>query len=194
MPRYRSLLTALFAFIILLALVPVMAVGALSAGEHYTAAMLNINNGAAGRIDITVDRWSSDAERTRLMATLEQKGPDKLLDAVRDMPSAGRIGAPGQLSWDLRYARKIPNPDGGERIVLVTDRPINFGEAANQTRSLNYPFTVIELRLDRDGKGQGKMSTATKIVADKKNNTITLENWDLQPVQLTQVKRENSFN
>ena len=34
------------------------------------------------------------------------------------------------------------------------------------------------------------MSVATKIIADKENNIVTLENYDLQPVLLTNVKRE----
>ena len=84
----------------------------------------------------------------------------------------------------------MPLPDGGERVVLVTDRRIGFWEAANQPRSIDYPFTVIELRLNRDGEGEGKMSIATKIIADKENNIVTLENFETQPVRLTNVKRE----
>lgn len=174
MRSHRLLLTGLLGVVTSTAIVSVVVAG-LAAAEHYTAAAFNMNNSAVGHIDITVTQWSTDAQRDALLATLEAKGPDRLLDAVHDMPSVGRFGAPGQLSWDLRFARRIPNPDGGgERIVLVTDRPINFGEAANQTRSLNYPFTVIELRIDDEGRGEGKMSTATRIVVDKKNNAITL--------------------
>ena len=106
------------------------------------------------------------------------------------MPVVGHLGTPGNLSWDLRFARNIPLPDGGERVVLVTDRRIGFWEAANQPRSIDYPFTVVELRLNGDGTGEGKISVATKIVVDKDHNMITLENYDLQPVQLTNVKRE----
>ena len=84
----------------------------------------------------------------------------------------------------------MPLPEGGERIVLVTDRRIGFWEAANQPRSIDYPFTVIELRINRDGEGEGKMSIATKVIYDKKDNMITLENFQTQPVQLTNVKRE----
>lgn len=51
----------------------------------------------------------------------------------------------------------MPLPDGGERVVLVTDRRIGFWEAANQPRSIDYPFTVIELRLQADGEGEGKI-------------------------------------
>jgi hypothetical protein len=92
--------------------------------------------------------------------------------------------------WDLRFAWKTPQPDGGERVVLATDRRISFREAFRQTRSLDYPFTVIELRLNRDGEGEGMMSLATRIIPDKEANTVTLENWGTQPVTLTFVRRE----
>jgi hypothetical protein len=94
------------------------------------------------------------------------------------------------LGWDIQFARRRSLPDKGERVVLVTGRRISFWEATRQPRSIDYPFTVIELRLNSQGMGEGKMSVATKIIADKANNIITLENYDLQPVQLTNVKRE----
>jgi hypothetical protein len=158
--------------------------------EKYTATAMNINNGQAGNIDITVNRWSNDKQRDALMAVMVNKGPEKLLDALQDMPAMGHFGAPGNLSWDIHFARKSMLPDGGERVVLITDRRIGFWEAANQPRSIDYPFTVIELRLNRDGEGEGKMSIATKIMLDKKENMVTLENYETSPVRLTNVRRE----
>ena len=158
--------------------------------ERYSATALNINNGSAGPIDITVNRWSTDKERDGLRSVMLEKGPEKLLEALQDVRPVGHFGAPGKLSWDLRFARRTPLAEGGERVVLVTDRPINFREAVNQPRSFDYPFTVIELRLNKDGEGEGKMSVATKVIPDKEQNVITLENYELQPVQLTNVKRE----
>jgi hypothetical protein len=162
--------------------------------QRYTATAINTNtnNASAGTIDIAVDRWSTDKERDTLMSALLQKGPDKLLDVLHDMPPAGHFGAPGRLSWDLRFARRVPLAEGGERVVLVTDRRISFWEARNQPRSIDYPFTVIELRLNAEGEGEGKMSLATKVIHDKDNNMITLENYNLQPVLLTKVRRERA--
>jgi hypothetical protein len=162
--------------------------------ERYSATAINTNtnNPSAGTIDITVSRWSTDKQRDALIATLVDKGADKLLDVMQDMPSTGHFGAPGQLSWDLRFARKTPLPDGGERVVLVTDRRIGFWEATREPRSYDYPFTVIELRLNAEGDGEGKMSLATKVIHDKEHNTISLENYQLQPVMLTNVKRERT--
>jgi hypothetical protein len=158
--------------------------------ERYSATAMNINNGRAGNLDITVNRWSSDKQRDALMAVVMQRGPEKLLDALQDMPAVGHFGAPGNLSWDIHFARKMPLPDGGERVVLITDRRIGFWEAANQPRSIDYPFTFIDIRLNRDGEGEGKMSLATKVIYDKKDNMISLENFQTSPVLITNVKRE----
>jgi hypothetical protein len=62
----------------------------------------------------------------------------------------------------LHYAAQDPLPDGGRRIVLATDRPIRFWEAWHQSRTLDYPFTVIELRMDSDGTGEGKLALASR--------------------------------
>jgi hypothetical protein len=53
---------------------------------------------------------------------------------------------------------------------------------------MDYPFTLVEIRLNKDGEGQGKLSVATKISLNKKDNTIELENWGTEPVRLTTVK------
>jgi hypothetical protein len=126
------------------------------------------------------------------MKVLLDKGPEKLLDALQDVKRVGYIRTPDSIGWDLRFARKTRLPEGGDRVVLVTDRPIGFWEARNQPRTIDYPFTFVELRLNKDGQGEGKLSLATKIIADKENNIVTLENYDTQPVMLTQVRREKS--
>src|SRR5262245_3262314 len=166
----------------------------LGSPEHFSAAAIDMNRGAAGPIEIQVDRWSTDAQRDRLVKALLAKGADKLLDTLQDMPVMGHFNSPGRLGIDIRFARHYPGEDGGERVVLATDRRIGFLEARNQPRSIDYPFTIIELSLKRDGEGEGRMSLATKVIYDKKKNMITLENFQLQPVLLTQVKRTSSFN
>jgi hypothetical protein len=176
-----------------LALIPVVMSGQTKGSpEHFTAAAINMNRGSAGPIEIQVDRWSTDAQRDKLLAALLQKGAEKLLDTLQDMPVAGHFNAPGRLGIDIRFARHTPGEDGGERVVLVTDRRVGFLEAANQPRSIDYPFTVIDLKLNADGEGEGRMSIATKVIVNKEKNMITLENLDLQPVLLTQVKRVHS--
>jgi hypothetical protein len=74
--------------------------------------------------------------------------------------------------------------------VLATDRPIGFWEASHRPRTIDYPFTLVEVRLNADGEGEGKLSLATKITADKDGKTVVLEDYGSQPVLLTSVKRE----
>jgi hypothetical protein len=159
-----------------------------SGPERYTALAINMERGSSGSIEIVADRWSTDQDRDRLMSVMKKEGPEKLLDTLQNMPRVGYLRTPDSLGWDIRFARKIPGEDGGERVVLLTDRRIGFWEAVNRPRSIDYPFTVIELRLNRDGEGEGKMSLATKIIADGRSNIVTLENYDTQPVTLKNVK------
>ena len=152
--------------------------------------MSNVGRAGASRVDITITRWSTDAEREGLLTTFMEKGPDKLLDALQDSKPVGRINTPGTLGWELRAARYAPLPEGGSRIILVTDRPINFWEARAQPRRADYPFTLIEIRLKPDGTGDGKASVATKITYNKKTQTIELENYASEPLRLNEVKIE----
>ena len=157
---------------------------------RFTAAAVDMNRGVAGTVEFVVNRWSSDADRDRLTQVMFDKGPEKLLDALQRMPRMGYIRTPGSIGWDIRFARHMPAPDGGERVVLVTDRRMSFREVANRHRSVDYPFTVIELRLQKSGEGEGQVSVATRIIPDKGGKIVTLENYEIQPVLLTKVTRE----
>ena len=161
--------------------------------ERYVANAINIGTpgrAAAGTVEMVVERWSTDAERDRLMAVLLEKGPDTLLDELQKLPRVGYIRTPNSIGYDLHYARKARGEDSVEHVVLATDRYITFWEAVNRPRTVDYPFTLIELRIGPEGKGEGKMSIATKIMYDKKKNEIVLENYQSQPVLLTEVRKE----
>jgi hypothetical protein len=133
-----------------------------------------------------VDRWSTEAEQTSLVRTLQEKGPRAMLAALQDMRSVGRIRTPDSLGYDLRYAQQTPGEDGGRRIVIATDRPIGFWEAWHRPRSIDYPFTVIQMNIGPDGRGKGTLSIATKIRAY--GNIIELEDFATSPVMLTDIR------
>jgi hypothetical protein len=156
--------------------------------EDFTAiAIANDNLGSgAGTVLISIDRWSTDTERATLVTTLREKGPRALLDRLQDVRSVGRIRSPDSLGYDLRYAHQAKAEDGGRRIVIVTDRPIGFWEAWANARSVEYPFTVIQMQIGPDGTGKGTMSVATKVRAY--GDIIELENFSSAPVMLTEIK------
>jgi hypothetical protein len=66
---------------------------------------------------------------------------------------------------------------------------MGFRELAEQPRSVDYPFTLIEMHVDDDGFGEGRASVATKITWDAENRTLELENYTSDPVRLQNVKR-----
>jgi hypothetical protein len=151
-------------------------------------AIVNDNLGSgAGTVLIDITRWSTDVERAKLVSTLLELGPKDLLKELRDNQATGTIRTPDSLAYDLRFAHQTPLAEGGRRIVLATDRPIGFWEASRQPRTIDYPFTVIQMEIGRDGRGKGTMSYATKITARDKN-TIELENFSTSRVLLTDIQ------
>ena len=162
------------------------------APEKYNATAINMGNarGMAGRVLLSVDRWTTAHERQDLLKAFLAKGPEKLLEALQKSPKVGYIRLPNTLAWDLRYAFEMPLPEGGRRVVLATDRPIGFEEARTRPRRIDYPFTLLEIRFKKEGVGQGKMSVYTKIALSKDKQTIELENFDSEPVRLTEVRIE----
>jgi len=143
---------------------------------------------AATTYDINIERWSTPEEAARLKDILTEKGADALLEAVQKLPRVGSIARTGRLGWDIRFAQQIAAAGGGSRIVIATDRPMSFWEASNQPRSADYAFTLAEVRLGPDGKGEGKLVPAAKIEYDQESKTLEIENYNIEPVRLTQVE------
>ena len=137
---------------------------------------------------IYVERWSTEDERLALRKAFQEKGPQGLVDALHDTKPVGTIRTPERLAYDLRYAVQVPTEDGGRRLLIATDRPIGAVEAARNGRTTDYPFSLLELHLDKENKGEGKLALAMQIVVSKDGSQLELENYSSQPVQLKNVK------
>ena len=117
-----------------------------------------------------------------------------LASAVKDMTPAGYFWTSEVGGYVIRYAAKVPGTAAGEsRIVLLTDKrlgaakntwqPVPAGGTAN-----TYEFSLIELRLPAKGEGEGKASLVGTVTLDPATKTMTLENYEAQPVTLRAVK------
>jgi len=160
--------------------------------DQFSAVAVNIEapaGMAALPIDILVERYSTPAERDLVYNTM-MEAPKQLLSVIQKLPRIGAIRGASGIGWDLKYAWRIPGPNNTERVTIITDRPISFGEAVTQPRTIDYPFTVIELRIGSNGRGEGRMSIGTKVTADKETKTIILENFNATAVMLNDVRRE----
>ena len=161
--------------------------------------MSNNLTGANAVFEITVDKWSTADERAKLLATVPE-GQDKLLSALQKLPAKGRLRIPGwtgpdpqnyRLGWNLQYAWHEMLPEGGERIVLATDRYMSFRETVNNPRTTDYPFLLMQIHLTRDGKtGEGKMAAFAQIKFDKKKNVREIETYGTEPQRLNNITVE----
>ena len=128
-----------------------------SAPEGYTAFAVDMGfpgRTTAGPVEFVIERYSSDEERDRLMKVLVDKGPDKLLDTLQSLPRVGYFRTPNSIGYDIKFAHKHKGEDGGDVVTMMTDRYIGFWEAANRPRTIDYPFTLIEIRIGPAGEGR----------------------------------------
>jgi hypothetical protein len=158
--------------------------------QQFTALAANLSNvgtGRTNRVDITIDRWSSDEERELLRVELVEKGTDALFRKLQQMKPVGRISVDASLGWELRYAREVTQ-GGKRRIVFATDRPIGVAEARAATRTLDYKFMMGELRVGPDGRGDGEISPAVKLRYEPGLQLLELETFASEPIRLLQVR------
>lgn len=157
--------------------------------EEFTAFAINMGArtvGTTANLIITVNRWSSQADREQFVEVLRAKGSQGLLEVLRNAPRHGSLRTAESVGYELRYAVQDPGPDGGRHVMIVTDRPIGFFEASNRPHTIDYPLTVIEMQLRPDGKGEGTLALAARIIPAGKN--IVIENYDTQPIRLNRIE------
>ena len=115
-----------------------------------------------------------------------------LATALEQIPTVGYLWSSEVAGYALRYAGKVAGPDGGERIILITDRRLgnanDLWKLAEPGAAMKYEFSFIEMRLNAKGDGEGKTSLTGKIAPDSAVKILTPENYDALPVVLKNVK------
>ena len=174
----------------------VVAVAQTETVERFTATTVNMQpEGEAIRIDVL--RWPSQTDRREVLSHLRGAEQEDADAAREDSPLVGYLWpSSGGLGFALIYAHRFTAQDGGEHITVVTRRPLGPPgwapwQATGGTRSMTADdFTVVELRLDSSGNGEGKMSLATEVTFDENVNTVSLANYDAAPILLEDLKRQ----
>jgi hypothetical protein len=159
-----------------------------------TTAALSVGAGVALKIDIL--HWSTDDDAAKLVATFKDKGDKAWFEALQSAPSVGYVwAATSSLGYSVKSARRVTMPNGGARILLALDRPLGSWDrpawkaAGNPT---DYAFTVIELRVNKAGIGEGKVSLTGKVAVDEGAKAIALESYATDPVTVKGVKRTDA--
>lgn len=145
-------------------------------------------SGELGPVEIVINRFSTTVEKNRAMDAFAERGPAGLQEALQQAPSVGRLSAPGDQGYDLRYAAELRGENGDRHVIIASDQGMAFFEAADRPRSADYPFTVVQLQMDRNGHGRGLASAYAGITLDKHQGSIVLENLGDQPVMLNNLQ------
>jgi len=181
---------------------------------HDTAALslrATITSAAdAGALTITLSRWSTEAERTPLLAALAAPPPApagpaasggraggrgrsgrgapppppsplaRLSTAIKAAPTLGYIWTGGVTGYSIKYAWRSPATGDQARIVLVTERRLDSHAPDRSPASGgdgDADFTLIEMRIDRQGVGEGKTSLTTSVAIDTDAKTLALDGY-----------------
>jgi hypothetical protein len=143
----------------------------------------------AGRsfgLNLYITGWTTNQQVQDYISVLKEKGPDGLVRAMEKTSDVGRISPAGFVGTGFRFARYRPTANGGLHIVMVTNRPMSFGELYNNGRSTDYQFGIVVLNVDKDGKGTGQLAPVCKIRFNKKNE-LEIENFGQKPFRLANV-------
>ena len=95
------------------------------------------------------------------------------MDALGKMKARGRVAITGGgVGYQIAYIRNIPTAKG-RTIRIITDRPINIGEATFNTRSKDYDLTLLEVHLDDADKDKsaGNLIVGGRFTVNKKEKT-----------------------
>lgn len=157
--------------------------------EEFTAIAANISNvGAAGLVPVTirVERWTGPEEQEKLLGALRDSGQDEFLKELTRAKVVGWIATPTSLRYDFFYAQQQPT-DNGRKIMMITDRPMQIAERMSASPSRDYPFSVIELHIDKDGRGSGTLAQLVQLRLS--GNFLGIENLATAPIKLNDVRK-----
>jgi hypothetical protein len=202
MISHRSMLRGIVAFAAIVAAVPALAqqpedarVPTKKDPIRFRAFAVNMQAGMSGVVDLVIERWTTEAEREMLLAkvataTDRPGGQDELVNALQGIATrTGYIKTSNSLGWDLKYAWQNELADGVRQLVIATDKPISFFAAARNTRSLDYPFSLLDIRFPAGGgKGEGKLLANSAISTE--GGKLHIELYGQEATRLTNVEEK----
>ena len=125
-----------------------------------------------------------------------QTPQSSLAAALKKAPTVGILWTSETVGYSIKYAYRLTQPDGGERIILATDRRVgewsNLWQTSAPIQASDYPFSIIELRLNSKGEGEGRGALTGKVVVDTAAKTVALDQYATLPVVLKGVKRQGA--
>jgi hypothetical protein len=157
-----------------------------TANLHVTGAT---GGAGAATIQIDVQRYSPDFDRTSVENALKSGGYPAFLTALRKAPVVGTVSQ-GDQKWSIRWARERPAKNG-RTLVFVTDQPVFFigGGRVDAKPREGYEVAVIQVNIDDAGIGEGSMAAAARVKPGG-DAGVQIDDYADKPIKLTSVVRK----
>jgi hypothetical protein len=140
-------------------------------------------------IQIQIQRYTPDFDRTSVETALKGGGYPAFLTALRKAPQVGAV-AVGDQTFPIRWARELKT-DKGRTIVVVTDTPVFFvgGGRKDPKSREGYKVAVIQLLVNDAGLGSGTMAAAARVKPGG-DTGVQIDDYAEAPVTLANVTRK----
>jgi hypothetical protein len=156
--------------------------------ETFEARAFNVQTGQTARVEIVINRWSTDGEREVLKAVLKAAGNQAMVQEMQNLPQVGYIKTPESMGDALMFARSTVLPDGSRQVVVATNRPISLAGSLAPGAAQKYDLSVIEMRWKKGDKtGEGKMTIAAQASIDAKTGNVQIQNYMGMPSVLRDI-------
>jgi hypothetical protein len=200
----RPLVTALFGAALSLPAVPhAQATARPGFVEHFAARAVGVHgSGDGGRIDIYIERWSSDEEVEDLRAPLADRAGSGLLGVLQNqrrragvvlMPGVQGLGARARTRTprQVLFARAVTTP-AGRQVVLASDQHLGLGELPRDVRQPVVEFNLLDIRFAASGIGVGKVAGAGDVAYTPGTKNLEIQDYATQPARLVDVRSAKS--
>jgi hypothetical protein len=147
---------------------------------------------AAGTIRIHIQRYTPDADRTRVEEALKTGGYAAFLEALRKAPQVGTVSH-GDREWAIRWARTRSTGEFTRTIVVITDQPIFFvgGGRVDAKPREGYNVALVQMDVDSVGMGKGSMAAAARVKPGGPTG-VQIDDYSDAPIKLVTVVRKLS--
>jgi len=154
----------------------------------------------AGRIDILIQRWSTDEELQRFREAAPRQNQLELLSLLHHtqrrigvilMPGVQAHGARARLRTprNVLFAREVTTP-AGRRIIAASDEHLGLGEPSIEARRSQPEFNLIDIRFEADGRGVGKIAAINDVTFSTEVGLLEVKDYRKHPARLVDVREE----
>jgi hypothetical protein len=181
------------AVLLIVAIAPSMARSQSRGAPETFTANVHVKGETAGAgaatIQIHIQRYTPDFDRTTVETALKSGGYPAFLTALRKAPEVGSVTV-GDRKTAIRWAREQSTPKG-RTIVVVTDQPIHFvgGGAVDAKPRAGYEVAVIQMQMDDVGLGSGTMAAAARVKPGGETGVV-IDDYAAEPIKLVTINRK----